>query len=186
MLAAGAGSRFAGTGHKLLAPFRDGRPVVWWAVQAALDADIGPVVVVTGAVAVDDVLPGGVTVLANPRWAEGQATSVQVAVAAARGLGADAVVVGLGDQPMVGAAPWRAVAASAAPVAVATYGGRRGNPVKLAADVWPLLPTDGDAGARVVMRQRPELVAEVGCTGNPADIDTVEDLDAWSWPTTSE
>ncbi|HET9689835.1 MAG TPA: NTP transferase domain-containing protein [Acidimicrobiales bacterium] len=187
VLAAGAGSRFRGGpgSHKLLAPWRDGRPVLWWAVRAALDAGIGPVVVVAGSVDVTAAVPDGAHVVGNPRWADGQATSLQVAVSWAEAAGATGLVVGLGDQPMVEAAAWRAVAGAAAPVAVATYGGRRGNPVRLAAEVWPLLPTEGDAGARVLIAGRPDLVGEVGCSGNPADIDTVEDLTAWSWPTTS-
>jgi CTP:molybdopterin cytidylyltransferase MocA len=154
--------------------------VVHWAVRAALDAAIGPVWVVTGAVDLADALPSGVRVLPNPAWEAGQATSLQVAVAAAREADLDAIVVGLGDQPGIGPDPWRAVAASGGSVAVATYGGRRRNPVRLGRDIWPRLPATGDRGARVIMREEPGLVCEVACSGNPADIDTVEDLNRWS------
>ena len=175
VLAAGGGSRFGGDGHKLLAPFR-GRPLVAWALDAAGVLD--ELLVVTGAV--DIPLPEGAREVRNERWAEGQATSLAAGVDAARVAGHDAVVVGLGDQPLVPSDAWRAVAASASPIAVATYGGRRRNPVRLAAAVWPLLPTEGDEGARSVIARRPDLVAEVACAGNPADVDTQEDLATWS------
>ena len=179
VLAAGAGSRFAGPGHKLLAEI-DGRPLVSHVLDAVVEAGIGPIVVVTGAAEIEELLPDGVTAVSNPRWAEGQATSLAVGVAAADRIGADAVVVGLGDQPGIPAEAWRRVAASTSPIAVATYGDRRRNPVRLARSVWAMLPTDGDAGARDLVRARPDLVERVACPGSPDDIDTQEDLQRWN------
>lgn len=132
------------------------------------------VVVVTGDVELE--VPDGVRVVGNDRWAEGIATSLQVAIGAAGD--ADAIVVGLADQPMITAEAWRLVAASQAPIAAATYDGRRRNPVRLARSVWPDLPTTGDQGASMLFRDH--AVVEVACPGNPGDVDRVEDLEQWS------
>jgi molybdenum cofactor cytidylyltransferase len=179
VLAAGGGTRFDGDGHKLRAALR-GKPVVEWALAAAFEAGLDATAVVVGAVDLAGIVPAGVEVIASPDWADGIARSLQAGVSWARATGHEAVVVGLGDQPFVTAAAWRAVAAVDAPIAVATYAGRRGNPVRLASSVWPLLPVDGDDGARALMRERPDLVREVACAGDPADIDTREDLEHWS------
>ena len=176
LLAAGAGRRFEGDTHKLLAALV-GRPVLAHALEAVLAAGFDEVIVVSGAVDVAHLLPAGVRLVHNPDWAAGQAGSLQRAVAAAAQRGHDAVVVGLGDQPRVPAGAWRRVASSPSPIAVATYGGRRRNPVRLHRSVWPLLETGGDEGARTVMKAHPELVVEVPCDGDPLDVDTVDDLD---------
>jgi CTP:molybdopterin cytidylyltransferase MocA len=177
LLAAGGGTRFRGNAHKLIAPLQ-GQPVYLHALAAARAAGLDETVVVTGAIPLD--LPPDVTVVANERWADGQATSVQAAVAYAIEAGHDAIVVGLADQPFIEADAWRIVASTDGPIVVATYGGRRGNPVRLHRDVWPLLATNGDEGARTLMKSRPDLVREVACSGDPADIDTVEDLQRWN------
>jgi len=172
LLAAGGGTRFEGPTHKLLAPFR-GRRVVDWAHEHAAESGLR-VIVVTGAVH-DLGLPDQVH---NPAWADGIATSLQVGLAMA-GPSCDAVVVGLGDQPLIPTEAWRRVAAVDAPIAVATYEGvGRRNPVRLARSVWPELPTTGDQGASVLFRKHD--VVPVACPGDPADVDRVEDLDQWS------
>ena len=153
-------------------------------VAHALDAACASgldVYVVTGAVDVDRPAPGRrVTVVHNPHWADGQAVSVRAGIAAADADGHDAVVVGLGDQPFVTAETWRAVAAADADIAVATYDGARGNPVRLAAGLGRCCHPSGDEVGRALMRNRPELVTEIPCDGDPADIDTLEDLHRWT------
>lgn len=183
VLAAGAGSRFAASGApqpKLLTVVR-GRALVDQVLENATDAGFDEIVLVDGSTDLSD-RAGSVTVVHNAAWADGIATSLHAALAHARRAGHGAVVVGLADQPGVTAEAWQAVAESPddPPIAVATYGGQRGNPVRLAAVVWDLLPVTGDEGARALMRERPELVREVPCTGEPLDVDTVEDLERWS------
>jgi CTP:molybdopterin cytidylyltransferase MocA len=179
LLAAGGGARFAGPVHKLTADL-DGRPVWRWALDHVLAAGFDHVVVVTGAVALD--VPPSVIERHNAHWSQGQAGSLQLALAVASELGATSLTVGLADQPFVSTQAWRAVA-DAAPecrLVVAVYDGVPGpNPVRLRADIWPLLPTSGDAGARDLLRSHPDWVCRVDCVGSGADIDTQEDLARW-------
>ncbi len=190
LLAAGGGSRFRATAsaagvsapHKLLAPIGD-RTVIERAYESMHDgvpADL-PRIVVRGAVELPTL--AGALMLDNPDWGSGQASSLWVAIGAATKAGCNGVIVGLGDQPFVEPADWRAVYVAAldhATIAVATYGGRRRNPVYLSSKVWPRISRTGDEGARSVLAENPDLVTEVACHGSPADIDTAEDLLKWS------
>lgn len=183
LLAAGAGSRWHGDGHKLLAPMADGRPIVRHAVETALAADIGPVIVVWGAVPLSSALADLAVTLEHHRgWANGQATTLAAGIDAACRLGARTAIIGLGDQPGVTPQAWRAVAnaRAAPPVAAASYDGALRTPVRLPKEVWASLPTVGDEGARVLMTSRPDLVQAVAVTGRPDDIDTTEDLNSWN------
>ena len=186
VLAAGGGSRFEGPPHKLLASVR-GEPLVVRAVRTALGAGLDETIVVAGAVDLAPALSAAglaeeVTLVVNERWAEGQATSLAAGIRAADGAGHDAVVVGLGDQPGVSSEAWQRVATHQpeASIVVATYAGQRRNPVRLDRRIWSELPAEGDEGARVLLRRWPDLVVEVGCPGEPDDVDTLEDLERWS------
>lgn len=201
LLAAGGGRRFDGDDHKLLAelPAADGRPgeaVAARAMAAVCDAVVGGaldrIVIVTGAADLDEIVEGvvapfdlcdRVALVHNAAWKTGQASSLQAALRSLDGA-VDVAVVGLADQPDVSTAAWSAVADAATrpgatPICVATYDGRRRNPVALHRSVWPMLPTTGDHGARDLIRLQPDLVTPVPSPGSPADIDTVEDLRRW-------
>ena len=184
LLAAGSGSRYDGGSPKLLAELR-GKPLIRWAIDAIVESGLPGPFVVTGAADLTGWLDD-VTEVRNPDWPDGLASSLVAGINAARKEGHGAVVVALADQPGISPSAWRAVAdASATPVAVATYEGVRGHPVRLAAGVWDDLPRAGDEGARLLMRGRPELVTEVPCSGNSTDVDTAEDLARFSSPTHS-
>lgn len=173
LLAAGRGARL-GT-PKALVEY-EGERLVERGVRLLEEGGCHPVVVVLGAATVQ---VRGAVVVRNPGWESGMGSSLRVGLAALPPE-AEAVVIALVDQPLIRPAAVRELIASGARLAVATYGGRRRNPVLVSrrdfAGVAEL--ATGDVGARAFMRARPELVTEVPCDGlgDPADIDTPADL----------
>jgi len=112
VLAAGRSTRFAsGASSKLLASVR-GAPLVRHAVTAAVDADVGEVVVVTGDRS-DDVASSlaGIRarIVREPRFADGMATSLVRGVLELRTV--DAIMVALGDMPGVVPEAYRRIVA---------------------------------------------------------------------------
>ena len=105
------------------------------------------------------------------------ASSLQCGLTEAQQRGASSVVVGLADQPAIKPKSWQRVADSAAPLAVATYNGVRGNPVRIHAELWSLLPTSGDEGARSLFKSHKDLLEEVACDGSAQDLDTTSDIE---------
>jgi molybdenum cofactor cytidylyltransferase len=182
VLAAGRGLRLGGDVPKPLVELQ-GRPLVSWALDAATESGLRPVVLVVGhrRNAVARAAPEGVLVVRARRWRRGIARSLRAALEALEPWAqVGAVCVGLADQPLVGADAYRRLADAhrgGARLAVATYDGQRRNPVLLGRSVWAeARRLDGDKGARALMGD--EGVVEVDCTdtGNAADIDTLDDL----------
>jgi CTP:molybdopterin cytidylyltransferase MocA len=176
LLAAGQGSRL-GQPKALLAV--GGQPLAARGVALLHEGGAAPVIVVTGATAVD--LPRVITVH-NPDWRTGMGSSLVAGLATVPD-SCPAAVVALVDQPLVGPEAVRRLIAAhqaGATVAVAAYGGQPRNPVLLAREHWPEVTAlaTGDAGARPFLRAHPELITLVECgdTGRPDDIDTQADL----------
>lgn len=164
VLAAGAGRRFGSL--KQLSHLA-GRPLLEYALEAMSRASLDSFAVVLGAGA-DHVLATVDLQGAKPvrclNWRDGQSASLRAGVAA---LGdSEAVVVTLGDQPLISAAAIdRVVAArSARAQAVrATYRGRPGHPVLMESSLLRRVPAlRGDAGAR-------RLLADASIVGVPCD-----------------
>jgi CTP:molybdopterin cytidylyltransferase MocA len=144
------------------------------------DGGADPVIVVTGAAPVE--IPGVVAVH-NPNWETGMGSSLATGLRALANGDAEAAVIALADQPLVGVESVRRLIGafrSGAAVAVAAYQGKPRNPVLIAREHWPAVIelAVGDTGARPFLRAHPELVALIECgdTGRPDDVDTPDDL----------
>ena len=184
VLAAGASTRMGR--QKLTLPLADGRPLVRAAVEQVLAADLDDVVVVLGreAEAVASALRGlPIRTVVNPRYAEGQSTSLRAGLDALA-QDTEAAVVALGDQPLPDPRMLRqlveAFRTSGRPIVAPLYRDGRGNPVLFASSVFDeLRRVEGDRGGRPVVARDPERVAEVPVDAPmPADIDTPEDYEA--------
>jgi molybdenum cofactor cytidylyltransferase len=186
--------RFGGDAPKSLTLLR-GRPLLAYTLDAVRASGCAPVVLVVSDDRVADAAGAGVEIVHNDAPEQGIASSLQCALAR---LEADAtvpaVVVGLADQPLVGADAYRRVAhafTDGAALAYATYAGERGNPVLIARPYWAeAMELSGDEGARVLFRRHPAVAVPCDGTGSPADVDTPEDLaeleSRWRSPTASE
>ncbi|MFO7925277.1 MAG: nucleotidyltransferase family protein [Halobacteriota archaeon] len=182
LLAAGRSERF-GDRNKLLAPLA-GEPLVRRAVGTLLAAPLSEVVIVVGhdADTVREALSDlPVTVVENPNYDEGQATSVRTGIEAV-GDDADAVVFALSDMPAV--APetvGRLVAAyerGLGDALAAANDGRRGNPVLFDRRHFDSLrDVRGDVGGREILLEGSEsALVESGDPGVHRDVDTLADL----------
>lgn len=184
VLAAGEGRRLGRP--KALVRFED-QLLVERAVATLRAAGCAPVVVVLGAAA-DEVARaadlGDAVAVVNEAWPTGMGSSLRTGLSALGDLRTSAAVVLLVDQPGVSAELVRRLVehwSPDVPAVVASYDGRRRNPVLLSASVWPEVTegATGDAGARGWLDAHADEVVLVACDdlGSDLDIDTPADLD---------
>jgi molybdenum cofactor cytidylyltransferase len=182
VLAAGTGSRFQGSGHKLNA-LLGAEPVLAWTLRHALATPLRVVLVVSQAVrdeagaALPACEQAVIDTASETRW--GMGDSIAAGVAAARDAGGWLVLPG--DMPFVRPATLQRVADALArcAVAYARHDGRRGHPVAFRSELGPeLLALTGDQGARAVVARHDGVPVDVDEPGVLVDIDTLADLAA--------
>ena len=158
VLAGGRGSRVASDVPKPLLEL-DGRPLVAWALDAAMASGLRPVFLVTGyrSGAVAAAAPPGVVVArADALDARDRAQPPGRARSGSRA-GSRSPRSASASPTSPGSAPrrtggWRRPTPGARELAVATYDGQRANPVLLGRTLWPeALRLTGDVGARSLM-----------------------------------
>jgi molybdenum cofactor cytidylyltransferase len=184
VLAAGTGSRFGASGHKLMQHL-GAFSVLGTTLRQVLSTHL-PVVVVTTEGLADAashhvasrdvvVVPAVGTSTSQPL---GMGYSIAMGVAARPH--ANGWLVLPGDMPMVQPRTLLAVAAALDhyPIAYAQHRGRRGHPVGFGAELYSeLVKLSGDEGARRLIARYPAHGVEVNDPGVLIDVDTEADLE---------
>jgi molybdenum cofactor cytidylyltransferase len=184
VLAAGKGSRFLGTHHKLSQSL-GGLTVLGCTLQHAIASHLQVVVVTTQALA--DVACRSVAardVIVLPEVGAAGHDTLGMGYSISTGVNARPDAAGWlilpGDMPQVQPVTLQAVARELGhhAVAYAQYKGRRGHPVGFSAELYSELSAlSGDEGARRLVARYPAFGVEVDDAGVLVDVDTLADLE---------
>lgn len=179
LLAAGQGTRFGGTGHKLEQALGDST-VLGRTLASAIASRLRVVVVCTerfaplvkGSVAARDMV-----VLTPEQASRGMGSSIAAGVMAASEAAGWLIVPG--DMPLLRPDTLRAVAQQLQhdPVVFAQYRGQRGHPVAFSQELYSeLTALQGDQGARRLLARYAAQPVPVNDPGVLLDVDTPDDL----------
>ncbi len=184
LLAAG-GSRRMGQ-PKLALPWRNGLPIIAHMADLFRQAEVDPIVVVTGAdrstiEACLDTQP--VVTAHNPAYTEsGMIDSVRIGLRAVQETRCTAVLITPGDLPAMRVETIRSLIAAfkrvGASIVAPSFEGRRGHPVLLSRSEWSaILELDEEKTLRHFLNTRSEMIhhIEVFDPGIVLDLDTPED-----------
>jgi molybdenum cofactor cytidylyltransferase len=162
-----------------------GRAILRYVVESVLAGGVDLVWVVTGpdVEPIEAALAGiEVQIAVNPAPEEGQAGSVRTGIAALPS-SVDAVLIALGDQPLLAPSiiPALLAARRTSPklIVAPRYRDGHGNPVVFKREIFPeLLRLTGDQGARPIIQKEPARVEWVDLDlPMPPDVDTPDDYE---------
>lgn len=187
ILGGGRSTRMGST-NKLTSEF-NGKPMIAHVADAALASNADGIILVTGHEK-DEVLKAlagrPMSYAHNPDYADGLSSSIKAGIKAATELDppVDAAVILLGDMPLVTADLINRLIEARDPsddkfICVPVVGKKQGNPVLWDATFFDdLLNLSGDVGAKSLIAQNSDLVAEVPVDGDAplTDFDTPEAL----------
>jgi molybdenum cofactor cytidylyltransferase len=160
-----------------------GKPILDWSTEAFLSSCVDDVIVIVN---IPSLRKRGISrrlrYVVNPDPSRGLSSSLKLGIRSVRKV-SEAVVVGLGDKPLVLPETIDALVdahrRTGARIVVPVCEGKRGNPVLFQRSMFgSILELSGDVGAREVMSKHEDEVSEVpvGDRGILLDIDTPSDL----------
>jgi molybdenum cofactor cytidylyltransferase len=182
ILAAGSSSRLGSPKQNLN---YKGKTLLQTAIETALASVCKPVIVVLGANA-DVIRPtiesSNITIVQNPDWEEGMASSIRSGITELKNIAPDAesVILMLCDQPFVDTylLNMLIIVKSKAGIAVCSYNETVGPPVLFDAIYFEeLLLLKGNEGAKKLIEKHAHTVTEIPFRQGSVDIDTVDDYE---------
>lgn len=184
LLAAGSSSRL-GRPKQLL--HYHGKTLLQHSLQAAIDSNTKPVIVVLGANAglIEKELEGQpVQLIINPEWQEGMASSIRCGITELIRVNpaATGVIMMVCDQPSVSAGLLTQLISThqntGKPIVTCKYADTLGTPSFFHQNIFPeLLQLKGDVGAKSILRHHAHELELISFPGGQFDIDTLSDYE---------
>lgn len=178
VLAAGMGTRMGAA--KQLLPFR-GKSLLEHVLDSLRATEAAEIVLVLGFAAEEirqRVPLDAAKVVLNDAYREGMASSLRAGIASVDPTSEAALIV-LADQPFVRPDTMNRLIAETHTVAIPTYKGKRGNPVRIGRRLFPrALRLSGDTGCRALFSAHADEIAEIPVDdpGILIDFDTQADV----------
>jgi len=186
LLAAGASTRLGQPKQLLRLPAFGDETLLDHMVAIARASGAAPIFVVLGAHAEEIILDCellGCSLVRNPAWAAGMASSLRAGIAAAleNTPAAAGAMVMVCDQPGLSAEHLGSLLdahrSDTNRIVASRYSGRTGVPAIFPCGLFPaLLALRGDQGARVLLQQSEAAVYAIDFPGGELDLDSLEDL----------